>query len=75
MKDRQWWDRLKSCDGITKSGKRCNRYRMRPYEVQPGDLYIPSMCVLHIDQEPPNTCSTRQVGTVAKNQEEQPASG
>ena len=49
--DRPWWTWYELCNGLTKKGKRCKRRRMPAYEIEPGNLYIPTVCNLHTEQE------------------------
>lgn len=46
-----WWDHLIRCRGTKADGTRCWHYRGVPYEIRPGDLYLPMTCWQHRDQE------------------------
>lgn len=47
---RPWWDAWALCNGFKKNGERCNKPMMKGYEIEPGNLFIPLTCVLHLDQ-------------------------
>ena len=46
-----WWDHLTRCRGTKADGTRCRHYCSVPYEVRPGELYLPMTCWQHRDQE------------------------
>ena len=46
-----WWDHWERCCGTKADGTRCMHYRSKPYEVRPGDWYLPMTCWQHRDQE------------------------
>jgi len=46
-----WWLRVDQCMALRKDGKRCQRTARSPYEIGPGNLYIPITCCLHVSQE------------------------
>lgn len=51
MADRPWWEEIAKCRGLKKNGTKCNNYASKPYEVEPGNLFIPLTCYLHRNQE------------------------
>lgn len=51
MKRRAWWNNLELCRAKKKNGFYCNNYIRKPYEIEPGNLFIPLTCWRHKNQE------------------------